>query len=132
MLAQDIKRNELLDKIAEGWSLRKKAWNAGVFLKADTMLSVAELLAEDWEGKPPRPKTVRLNQDIFLDEAISQAKPIKAFIKHKLWPEGSFMGLRDGLVHLDEYCEPIDFLLELDGTAFATPDWEVWTFAQQP
>lgn len=66
---QDIKRSELLDKLAAGWSVRVKSRDS-----LNKLCNITELQGIDmrafieatWEGEPPKPKMRHANCTIVF------------------------------------------------------------------
>jgi len=120
---QDIPRNQLLDNIAQGWTVRRKDWVEGkVFClhpykpKGSTVvfLDWAELVhQDDWEGEPPPlPKCTYSNHSIDLTfHKLNKIK--KGFVRRKAWPLEMHILFGDKPVGLE-----VEDIVALD--------WEVW------
>jgi hypothetical protein len=118
---QDIPRNQLLDNIAQGWTVRRKDWvEAKVFClhpykpKGSTVIFLdwAELVhQDDWEGWPP---PVCMYSDHSIEPALGKLNKIKkGFVRRKAWQSEEH--IQFGQKHIS--LEPSDIL---------AMDWEVW------
>jgi hypothetical protein len=118
---RDIPRNELLDSIAQGWTVRRKGWAEGSVFCLDAykplgstviFLDWAELVhQDDWEGWPPARCTY---SDHSIEPALGRLnKHKKGFIRRKAWESGK--QIQFGQKHIS--LEPGDIL---------AMDWEVW------
>lgn len=109
---RDIPRNELLDSIAQGWTVRRKDWAEGLVFclhaykpKGSTVIFLdwAELVhQDDWEGEPPEPRLRNDNQTLSV--AVAYLKDGAAFIRRKNWDGFHGLSIKDILAN----------------------DWEVW------
>lgn len=112
---QDIPRNELLDKLAAGWKVRRKSWGGGTWtknqLQGKPIINWDEILEDDWEGEPPEP--VCTANGCSIVHAFERLREGAAFIRRSSWPEG-----RRTYLMADRFEIHIDELLALD--------WEVW------
>lgn len=112
---QDIPRNELLDKLAAGWKVRRKSWDAGwAFTKNGGTVeppALLALLSDDWEGEPTGP--VMLCKNTCIMTAFEELRDGAAFIRRSSWPEGRRTCLMATRFEVD-----LDELL--------ATDWEVW------
>lgn len=111
---QDIPRNELLDKLAAGWKVRRKDWENGVTIVkhgGNASCHWVEMLKGDWEGEPPGPVLNYEGVDAVV--AFRHLKHGAAFIRRSSWPEG-----RRTYLMADRFEIHIDELL--------ATDWEVW------
>jgi hypothetical protein len=114
---QDIPRNELLDKLAAGWKVRRSVWpKEQTISKNGGSITVAytELIEDDWEGEPQSPICVycELTVDrafVYLQEDRYNLK----FVRRKSWPCHKL--IRDN--HDNVALATKDLVAE---------DWEVW------
>ena len=110
---KDIPRNELLDKLAAGWKVRRKKWSADntFSVKGQESVPAKALIADDWEGEPPGP--VKLFAKASITEAITlrDKSSEKAFVRRADWVEHR------------RICENVFNLVKSDILAH---DWEVW------
>ncbi len=106
---QDIPRSELLDKLANGWKVRRKAWDAGVFSHKDQDIGIGmkELIASDWEGSAPI-----MYSGCSASFAFEQLKKGAAFVRRPGWEIDEF------------YCEMDDIYISFED--MLASDWEVW------
>jgi hypothetical protein len=111
---QDIPTNELIEKLAAGWSVRRKSWPDGWSKQKDALppqhINVFELMADDWQGEPPSPKAIKINLNII--EAF-QSLNVTNFIRRASWKNREKFPVGVALVTLS----PKDIL---------AADWEVW------
>ena len=114
---QDIPRNELLDKLAAGWKVRRKSWAESAFLQKDAGLKqdvyILELLTSDWEGEPAGPK--RIYSDASIEFAFQRLKYDEVlFVRRKEWPP-ELRAYKNGERFGVNTCDIL------------ATDWEVWT-----
>lgn len=112
LIMQDIPRNELLDKLAAGWKVRRKAWNSEDFYGTKTRRTIpaSQLLADDWQGEPPEP--VRVYERCSVGFAFRHLKNDAKFVRRSTWlPEINYS------VALSQHLTIADIL---------ATDWEVW------
>jgi hypothetical protein len=112
---QDIPRNELLDKIAAGWKVRRKSWDVGWEVSKNggslATPTLLVLLSEDWEGEPPKPKMRHAYCPIVF--AFTElAGHGCAFIRRPNWVQGT------ELYKHKHYT--------LNAEDILSNDWEVW------
>lgn len=115
---QDIPRNELLDKLAAGWKVRRKDWDAGVYSHKDEDIGIGmkELVADDWEGQPPKSITSCVYSGLTIHAAMRYMKEDCSslqFIRRKAWHSSSFVK------------NDINFV-SLTVSDIIAEDWEVW------
>lgn len=111
---QDIPRNELLDKLAAGWKVRRKSWDSNATIsKAGGAYATPwwALLEDDWEGEPPEPVQSYKNVDIVT--AFRHLQGGAAFIRRSSWADG-----RRTCLMATRFEVQLDELL--------ATDWEVW------
>ena len=108
---QDIPRNELLDKLAAGWSVRRKGWREDYNAHKDEDMSIhiKELLADDWQGEPPLIKRFE-NCDCVFAFTELHANGAK-LVCRKEW-DGSGYQIDDDII--------------LGYKDLIANDWEVW------
>lgn len=106
---QDIPRNKLLDKLAEGWRVRRKDWDAGIFSHKDEGIGIGikELIANDWEGKPPI-----IYSGCSVSFAFEQLRKGAKLVRRPSWEEDEF------------YSEMTDIYILYED--IVASDWEVW------
>lgn len=112
---QDIPRNELLDKLAAGWKVRRKAWPTNVSWTKSCESSgwaLADLLADDWEGEPPKP--VRTGHNCTSLHAFHCLKDGAAFIRRAAWRDKD-----------KRYTQGV-FSISIQLDELVASDWEVW------
>jgi hypothetical protein len=102
---QDIPRNELLDKLAAGWKVRRKDWKN--FYDA---FNRADLIANDWEGEPPEP--VRSYKSVDIVTAFRHLQGGAAFIRRTSWGKAEITS------------KPSYVRISADD--ILATDWEVW------
>ena len=110
-----ILRNELLDKLADGWTVRRKNWREGrCFSKSggNTSISGSDLIEDDWEGMSPHPilKTGGC-RIIYPITELSEGRA--RFVRRKSW-EG-----------FEKY-EKSHAQFKLSIEDILADDWEVW------
>lgn len=111
---QDIPRNELLDKLAAGWKVRRKKWSADntFSVKGQQSVFAKALIADDWEGEPPAP--VRKYEGCAITFAFEHLQKGAAFIRRTAWADrGPITPKAHSYVHVSD----LDIL---------ATDWEVW------
>ena len=114
----DIPRNELLDKLAAGWKVRRKDWPSGWAKQADICqkpegsILNTDLIADDWEGEPGLPQLYLKN--VSAQVAFRQLKSSATkFICRTAWPAPKQITyIRDNIS------------LSIDDVL--ADDWEVW------
>jgi hypothetical protein len=110
---QDIPRNELLDKLAAGWKVRRSTWpkehaiskNGGSITIAYTVL-----IEDDWEGTPPLFQRFTNCNCVFAFTELhkNEAK----MVRRKIWEDSSGYEIDDEIIlHYED---------------LAANDWEVW------
>lgn len=114
---QDIPRNELLNKLAAGWKVRRNNWAKDCYIAnngSSTSCHWFDLLKDDWEGEPPpEPKCTYSNHSIDLTfHKLNKIK--KGFVRRKAWPLEMHISFGDKPVSLE-----VEDIVALD--------WEVWT-----
>ena len=119
---QDIPRNQLLDNIAQGWTVRRKDWVEGkVFClhpykpKGSTVIFLdwAELVhQDDWEGEPPEVKCLSGKLHMVAAFALLQEGTVK-FIRRPSWDKCK-------LFKHSVMCFALNY------EDIQTSDWEVW------
>ena len=113
---KDIPRNELLDKLAAGWKVRRKGWDdASMLISKDygsnsRQVGWWELLKDDWEGEPPGPQQTYKGVSIVV--AFRHMRGGAAFIRRSAWTKASIFQDTVSLT-----CSVDDILAH---------DWEVW------
>lgn len=110
---QDIPRNELLDKLAAGWKVRRKKWSADntFSVKGKESVPAEALIADDWEGEPPGPALKGQGFNIII--AFMRLQNGAAFIRRSSWQDGRRTCL-------------ISTRFEIDLDELLATDWEVW------
>lgn len=116
---QDIPRNELLDKLAAGWKVRRKDWPKGWAKQADICQQPAgsilntDLIADDWEGEPIKPTLTLLSVSapVAFNHLVYHGAN---YIRRTSWKEGRV--IRSGG---DNVTLAINDILAID--------WEIWT-----
>lgn len=101
----DIPRDELLDKLAAGWKVRRNNWAKDCYIASagsSTSCHWFDLLKDDWEGEPPEPRLRNDNQTLSV--AVAYLKDGAAFIRRKDWDGFHGLTIKDILAN----------------------DWEVW------
>ena len=109
---QNIPRNELLDKLAAGWKVRRKSWRKEFTISESgdsVIIQWCELLKDDWEGKPPGP--VRMYESCAITFAFEKLRDGAAFIRRPDW---------DGPITR----KSLDVNISVDD--ILANDWEVW------
>lgn len=120
---QDIPRNELLDKLAAGWKVRRKDWPNGWAKQADICqqppgsILNTDLIADDWEGEPPGPSI--LHKHCSIDFAFRELKRGAKFIRRPSWGE-------KGKCIFDKNHPQVGHVYELRLEDILICDWEVW------
>lgn len=115
---QDIPRNELLDKLAAGWKVRRKKWSADntFSVKGQESVPAKALIADDWEGEPPKSIISCVYSGLTIHAAMRHMKEDCSslqFIRRKAWHSSSFVK------------NDIDFV-SLTVSDIIAEDWEVW------
>ena len=117
---KDIPRNELLDKLAAGWKCRRKSWEEKfphfLSLKENEVITPSALVADDWEGEPPKSITSCVYSGLTIPAAMRYMKEDCSslqFIRRKAWHSSSFVK------------NDINFL-SLTVSDIIAEDWEVW------
>lgn len=125
---QDIPRNELLDKLAAGWKVRRKDWATGtepILRKSDCNIKLWQYLECDWEGEPPSPKKLLMNCTFYaaLDFKFHNADKA-THIRRMDWPADHKLTFRNRcqLVPSDSYLK----FIKLE--CLCETDWEVWGY----
>ena len=112
---QDIPRNELLDKLADGWTVRRKSWREGrCFSKSggNTSISGSDLIEDDWEGMSPHP--ILKTSGCRIIYPITELSEGRArFVRRKSWED---------FQKYDKRHAPFEFSIE----DILANDWEVW------
>lgn len=109
---QDIPRNELLDKLAAGWKLRRKSWpdKRAFFEKDWPMINVEYLLADDLEGEPPRPILIESGMHIY-DAFWKLKNNLCSYVRRSSWPIENKISMQ---------------FVRLSFEDLTADDWEVW------
>lgn len=125
---QDIPRNELLDKLAAGWKVRRNDWENGVTITkhgGNASCHWVEMLKGDWEGEPPSPKKLLMNCFFYaaLDFKFHNADKA-THIRRMDWPADHKLTFKNGfqLVPSDSYLK----FIKLE--CLCENDWEVWGY----
>ena len=118
---QDIPRNELLDKLAAGWKVRRNNWAKDCHLTSSgstTSCHWFDLLKDDWEGEPPLPELK--TGHCYIAFAFDELKNHKAkFIRRAAWkPTWQCTFDTNHPIDLQKYELSLDDIL--------SSDWEVW------
>ena len=112
---QDIPRNELLDKLAAGWKLRRSVWpkEQTISINGGSIpMSFTGLITDGWEGEPPLPALK--NGHCYVAFAFDELKNHKAkFIRRATWVP--YKAIRFGGDHVTLAVDDI-----------LASDWEVW------
>lgn len=112
---QDIPRNELLDKLADGWKLRRKSWAKECTIGQSggtTTTHWVDLLKNDWEGEPPEVKCLSGKLHMVAAFALLQEGTVK-FIRRPSWDKCK-------LFKHSVMCFALNY------EDIQTSDWEVW------
>jgi len=86
---QDIPRNELLDKLAAGWKVRRKAWGSEkdypcISKQSEVQMKLWQYLEDDWQGELSLPE-LRANR-CSIEFVFNELKNHKAkFIRRAAW-----------------------------------------------
>lgn len=112
---QDIPRNELLDKLASGWKVRRKSWPKNSMIATPVTMETTTwraLLADDWEGEPPDPKIrhARCSISFAFTELSGHGA---AFIRRPNWVQGTELYKAAGVY-------------TLNAEDILSNDWEIW------
>ena len=113
---QDIPRNELLDKLADGWNVRRKSWKEGLcFSKSggNTSISGSDLVEDDWEGMSPHP-VLKISGCRIIYPITELSEGRARFVRRKSW-------------EYFEIYEKRHVLYELSIEDILANDWEVWS-----
>lgn len=127
---QDVKRSDLLDKIEQKWTLRRKSWPKGSTVRGKEALP-QNILADDWEGHPPIPDLVKEKGKMFLDKVLVLAKETpNSYLHNEDWPNDKFIkwdSEKKKFVHVFHYPE-IDYntAVSFSGDYFNTATFEIW------
>jgi hypothetical protein len=112
---QDIPRNELLDKLADGWNVRRKSWREGrCFSKSggNTSISGSDLVEDDWEGMSPHP--ILKTSGCRIIYPITELSEGRArFVRRKSWED---------FAKIEKHHDPFELSIE----DILADDWEVW------
>jgi hypothetical protein len=113
---KDIPRNELLDKLAAGWKVRREIWNehdtfsvnggSVVFLEWQDMVH-----ANDWMGEPPDPKKLFSGASIIEAIILRDQSSEKAFVRRSDW---------------EKHRRVSENVFNLVRNDIMAKDWEVW------
>lgn len=115
---QDIPRNELLDKLAAGWKVRRNNWAKDCYISkigSSTSCHWFDLLKDEWEGEPP-PELMCVYCELPINRAFTYLKEGKhdlRFVRRKSWPCTKFLKVEETTIAL-----PVTDLI--------ANDWEVW------
>lgn len=112
---KDIPRNELLDKIAAGWIVRRKQWGMMVSTSkngGNVMIGWTELLENDWEGEPPAPRCHAGKLYTMAAFGLLQDGTAR-FIRRATWPKCKKF-------------EHSEMCFSLDYDDIQASDWEIW------
>lgn len=129
MSMQPIPRNELLEKLAAGWTVRRKGWDPKHQLHKDRWNVVATLQealhCDDWEGGPPEPvwHLLRKHQTFWEAQSI-----LRSFSSAKITRTGlnerygcKWLTFQNGKLSWDGCNGTVLHLESINAT-----DWEVW------
>lgn len=120
-----IKRSELIDKIAEGWKVRRE-WRASPITDK---ISVEDLIADDWVGIPP--------ETVLLQEGVSFSLALRG-LQSGIWNtdsvtmikrQGFFSGKQD--ITKAEFGALLmggDKVFAISSESIQATDWEVWGY----
>lgn len=120
-----IKRSELIDKIAEGWRVRREGWSVSV----GSAIGIKDLLAGDWIGVPPEP--------VLLQEGVSFRLALHG-LQSGIWNkdsvtmikrQGFFSGKQD--ITKSEFGTLLmggDKFFAISSDSIQATDWEVWGY----
>lgn len=113
---QDIKRSELLDKLAAGWKVRRKSWALRRFMSQGdgniSVISWQEMIENDWEGEPPGP--MLRDCEVGIVHAFERLFDGAAFIRRTAWKDKD-----------KRYTQGV-FSISLQVEELLATDWEVW------
>lgn len=116
---QDIPRDELLNKLAAGWKVRRNNWAKDCYIASagsSTSCHWFDLLKDDWEGEPPEPVLKMAQLSVFL--AFYQLKYGQAkFVRRPVWADVTKMQFDD---------PEEDTWFDLLAEDILANDWEVW------
>lgn len=119
-----IKRSELIDKIAQGWKVRRE-WGGTITDK----VSVEDLIVDDWVGIPPEP--------VLLQEGVSFRLALHG-LQSGIWNAGNvtmikrqgfFSGKQD--ITKSEFGALLmggDKVFAISSDSIQATDWEVWGY----
>ena len=112
---QDIKRDELLNKLANGWKVRRNNWAKDCYIASagsSTSCHWFDLLKDDWEGEPPEVKCLSGKLHMVAAFALLQEGTVK-FIRRPSWDKCK-------LFKHSVMCFALNY------EDIQTSDWEVW------
>ena len=120
---QDIPRNELLDKLAEGWRVRRKSWGCEkdypfISKQSEVQIKLWQYLENDWEGEQLLPELKA--ERCCIEFAFNELKNNKAkFIRRAAW-NPSWKCIFD--TRHDSSFQNYELTLN----DILSSDWEVW------
>jgi hypothetical protein len=120
---QNIPRNQLLDKLAAGWKVRRKGWGSekdypSISKKSEAQIKLWQYLEDDWQGEPSLPE-LKVDR-CCIEFAFNELKNQKAkFIRRAAWkPTWKCVFNANHSTCLNNYELSLDDIL--------SSDWEVW------
>lgn len=120
----DIPRNELLQKLADGWEVRAKSWGSDIPSVSNKdkgfAVSIGELLNDEWCGVEP---------EKLIDNALRYTTAYnmmlnrkgESFIRLPDWPDSKRVTVDDGELVFIGFSPSCLFSSELN-----SKEWEVW------
>jgi hypothetical protein len=112
---QDIKRSEILDKLASGWSVRVKGrdgLNKLCNINELQGIDMRAFIKAEFEGEPPKPKMRHAHCPIVFAFTELAGHGCE-FIRRPNWVQGT------------ELCKPMGHYT-LNAEDILSNDWEVW------
>lgn len=130
---RDIKRDELLDRIDQNWTIRLKGTECG-WNKSGSLTSyipLKDLLNGRWEGRPPVPTLVKRKHKYYLADVISHVQQTpNSYFRNVDWPEGRFIKwdfTNEIFVHVFDYPKvDTDAHVSFSGDMFNKATYEIW------
>jgi hypothetical protein len=121
-----IKRSELIDKIAEGWKVRREGWRKFIY----DGIMIKDLIADDWVGLSPE-QLVLLQGNMSFSSALSGLQSgwwntdSVAMIKR-----AGFFSPKQNITkgHLGQLLMGGDKEFALSHDSIQQTDWEVWGY----
>ena len=93
-----IPLNELTDKIAKGWSVRRTCWSEGrmfglnwVVYPSFPNISAFDLTKDDWEGYPPELYFIQVTEVSFVEAFHLLLKKENTYIRHTSFDKTLFL-----------------------------------------